>query len=67
MLSYIAIYIVKYLIAGPWQRTLAASMENWIKHLSEINRQNIGWIAVIIVVLFVYFYLYKTKAAMKSA
>ncbi|HOA33346.1 MAG TPA: ABC transporter permease [Clostridiales bacterium] len=65
MLNYIAIYIVKYLIAGPWQRTPGfASIGKLDKntYLYEINRQNIGWIAVIIVVLFVYFYLYKTKS-----
>jgi len=65
MLNYIAIYIVKYLIAGPWQRTPGfASIGKLDKntYLYEINRQNIGWIAVIIIVLFVYFYLYQTKS-----
>jgi len=64
MLNYIALYIVRYLEAGPWQRTKGYASIGSIDdnaRLPEVFGVHIGWIIALVLMVLMFFYISKTK------
>jgi len=65
MLNYVAMGIILYLQAGPWQSPgmnfPIIDMFNTAARLPQLFGVNIGWVFVIVLTILVHFYLAKTK------
>ncbi|MBQ1335054.1 MAG: ABC transporter permease [Clostridia bacterium] len=66
MLNYIALYIVTYLRDGPWRDPQAAGFNKIARfsansQLDKVAGIHFGWIIMIVLVVFVFIYLSKTK------
>ncbi|MDR1630620.1 MAG: ABC transporter permease [Oscillospiraceae bacterium] len=64
MLNYIALYFLKYLVSGPWQRTPGfASIGNFDKsaRMWEIGGFHASLLVAAALVIFVHFYIKKSK------
>lgn len=70
MMNYIAIGIVAYLQGGPWEGRKGSQQipifnnNAWLPNLFGVH---IGWVIVLLLVLFMYFYMNKTKQGYEIA